>query len=63
MRMGAIGYLTKPVSLEKVDEAFTKLEDIISKPMSRLLLVEDDKIHRESIKALIGNGGCGDHGV
>ena len=56
MRMGAIGYLTKPVSLEKVDDAFTKLEDIISKPMSRLLLVEDDKIHRDSIKALIGNG-------
>ncbi|BCS96347.1 hypothetical protein DSLASN_19790 [Desulfoluna limicola] len=56
MRMGAIGYLTKPVSMEKVEDAFSKLEDIVSKPMSRLLLVEDDKIHRDSIQELIGNG-------
>ena len=56
LRMGAIGYLTKPVSLEKIDDAFTKLEDIIAKSVSRLLLVEDDKIHRDSIKALIGSG-------
>lgn len=56
MRMGAIGYLTKPASMEKIEDAFGKLEDIVSKPVSRLLLVEDDKIHRESIQALIGNG-------
>ncbi|WP_300670690.1 response regulator [Desulfoluna sp.] len=56
MRMGAVGYLTKPVSMEKVEDALSRLEDIVSKPVSRLLLVEDDKIHRESIEALIGNG-------
>lgn len=56
MRMGAIGYLTKPVSMEKIDDAFSRLEDIVSKSVSRLLLVEDDKIHRDSIQALIGNG-------
>ena len=56
MRMGAIGYLSKPVSMEKVEDAFTKLENIISKPVSNLLLIEDDKIQRESIQALIGNG-------
>ncbi|QJB57087.1 response regulator [Pseudodesulfovibrio sp. zrk46] len=56
MRMGAIGYLSKPVSLEKVDDAFSRLEDIISKPVSNLLLVEDDKVQRESIEELIGNG-------
>jgi len=56
MRMGAVGYLTKPVSMEKVEDALSKLEDIISKPVSRLLLVEDDKIHRESIETLIGTG-------
>lgn len=56
MRMGAVGYLTKPVSMEKVDEAFSRMEEIIEKPVSRLLLVEDDKVHQESIKALIGNG-------
>jgi tubulin-specific chaperone A len=55
LRMGAIGYLTKPVSMEKIDETFGKLENMISKPVSRLLLVEDDTLQRESIKELIGN--------
>ena len=56
MRMGAIGYLTKPVSMEKIEETFAKLEHVISKPVSKLLLVEDDPIQRKSIQELIGNG-------
>jgi CheY-like chemotaxis protein len=56
MRMGAIGYLTKPVSMEKIEQAFAKFEHIISEPASRLLLVEDDKLQRQSITQLIGNG-------
>ncbi|MDX1301582.1 response regulator [Photobacterium sp.] len=56
MRMGAIGYLTKPVDVNKMEKAFGKIEDIISKPVSRLLVVEDDDVQRESIKALIGDG-------
>ncbi len=55
LRMGAIGYLTKPVSLEKMDETFRKLETMIDKPVSRLLLVEDDTVQRESIRQLIGD--------
>nr|MDJ0624545.1 response regulator [Desulfocapsaceae bacterium] len=54
LRMGAIGYLTKPVSMEKIDETFQKLEKMIAKPVSRLLLVEDNKEQRQSIKELIG---------
>lgn len=56
MRMGAIGYLTKPVDVNKMEKAFGKIEDIISKPVSRLLVVEDDELQRESIKELIGDG-------
>ncbi len=56
MRMGAIGYLTKPVDISKMEKAFGKIEDIISKPVSRLLVVEDDDVQRESIKELIGDG-------
>lgn len=56
MRMGAIGYLTKPVDMGKVEKAFGKIEDIISKPVSRLLIVEDDDVQRDSIKELIGDG-------
>ena len=54
MRMGAIGYLTKPVDMKKLDRAFSNIEEIISKPVKRLLIVEDDEIQRESIKQLIG---------
>lgn len=55
LRMGAIGYLTKPVSMERIDQTFQKLERMIAKPMSSLLLVEDNSIQRQSIKELIGN--------
>ncbi|GAK87599.1 signal transduction histidine kinase [Vibrio ponticus] len=54
MRMGAIGYLTKPVDMKKLDTAFASIENIISKPVKRLLVVEDDEIQRDSIKQLIG---------
>ncbi len=55
MNMGAIGYLTKPVSNNKLDEAFRKIENIISKPIKKVLVVEDDKIMRTSIIKLLGD--------
>ena len=54
MRMGAIGYLTKPVDIKKLEKAFANIEGIISKSVRRLLIVEDDEIQRASIKQLIG---------
>ncbi len=56
MRMGAIGFLTKPVSISKIEETLKKLEQTIERPISRLLLVEDDELQRKSIEELIGNG-------
>jgi CheY-like chemotaxis protein/HAMP domain-containing protein len=56
MRMGAIGFLSKPVSLEELEEAFKKIEETISKTVKNLLVVEDDEIQRNSILELIGNG-------
>jgi tubulin-specific chaperone A len=56
LRMGAIGYLAKPVTMEHIDDAFSALEDVISKPVRNLLVVEDDSIQCQSIKELIGNG-------
>ncbi len=55
MRMGAIGFLTKPVTIEKVEETFCKIENIITRPVRKLLVVEDDSIQCQSIKELIGN--------
>ncbi|MBN2639058.1 MAG: response regulator [Bacteroidales bacterium] len=53
MRKGAIGYLTKPVTKEQVDEVFDKIEKLISKPLKRLLIVEDEAITRKSIEKLM----------
>ncbi len=55
MRMGAIGYLTKPASMENLDKAFKKISDLLAKPMKKLLVVEDDEIQQLSIVELIGN--------
>ncbi|WP_299789060.1 response regulator [uncultured Shewanella sp.] len=56
MRMGAIGYLTKPVDLNKLNKTFGDIEAIISKSVKKLLIVEDDEIQRESIRQLLGEG-------
>lgn len=56
MKMGAIGYLTKPVTAESLNDAFEKIEDNISKTVKKLLIVEDDDTERNSIVEFIGNG-------
>lgn len=56
MKMGAIGYLTKPVSMEKLEQVYGKIEYMISKPVKKLLIVEDDETQRKAIVELIGNG-------
>ncbi|MBN2245936.1 MAG: response regulator [Candidatus Aminicenantes bacterium] len=56
MKMGAIGFLTKPVNPKKLNLAFKKIEDTIAKTIKKLLVVEDDEIQRKSIIELIGNG-------
>lgn len=55
-RMGAIGYLVKPVNLEDIEEAFNKIEKIIARQLKKLLVVEKDKIQLKKIIDLIGDG-------
>jgi CheY-like chemotaxis protein/HAMP domain-containing protein len=43
LKMGAVGYLTKPVNMETLNQAFSEINKIISKEIKKLLLVEDDK--------------------
>jgi len=56
VQRGAIGYITKPVQKEQLEEVFEKLTPLIDKSIKRLLLVEDDDVQRSKIKDLIGNG-------
>ncbi len=51
---GAIGYLTKPISPEKLDDAFTKMEDFINHKVKDLLIIEDDNTMRQQIIDVIG---------
>jgi tubulin-specific chaperone A len=56
MKMGAIGYLAKPVNTEAIDAAFSKIENVLSKPVKKLLVVDNDKKERKSIVELVGSG-------
>jgi len=53
MKKGAIGFLTKPISVEEINGAFTKIENYISKPVKKLLVIEDDNDMRKAIVELI----------
>ncbi len=53
MAMGAIGYLTKPASMEQLGEAFQAIEGAIAKSVKRLLIVEDNDEEAKSMIALL----------
>ncbi len=55
LQKGAIGFLTKPVKKEELDEAFAKLEDVIDKKIKDLLVVEDNTGMRKAIVQLIAD--------
>ncbi len=54
-KLGAIGFLRKPVSTESLEEAFKRIEDIVSNPVKKLLIVEDDETMRKSIINLMSD--------
>jgi len=54
LKKGAVGYLTKPVNVEQVEDAFHKIEEVISRPVKRLLVAVGEDTTREHIKELIG---------
>jgi len=56
-RSGAIGFLQKPVSRKSIGEAFSKITEYTSKDVRNLLVVEDDKNLRYTIKKIIGEDG------
>ncbi len=53
MRMGAAGYLVKPVSRDQLRDAFQKLEQTLSRSIKRILIVEDDDIQRRAMIELL----------
>lgn len=63
LNLGATSYLTKPVSNEKLVQAFTGIEARLSQKVRRVLVVEDNLIQRESIGKLLDADSIEIHGV
>ena len=56
-KMGAIGYLLKPVSMEKLTGAFKKIEQFLARTVKNLLIVTDIELHRQKIIELVNGDG------
>lgn len=52
-RMGAVGYMLKPVKRDALVQAFEALQQRLEQTLKRVLVVEDDPVQRESIVSLI----------
>ncbi|WP_198649958.1 response regulator [Zobellella maritima] len=55
LQMGAVGFLTKPVTGEEVEALFGKMESLLQDSIKRVLLVEDDSHNRQAVIRLIAN--------
>ncbi|MFH1562892.1 MAG: response regulator [Nitrospirota bacterium] len=56
LERGAFAYLTKPVTKESLEAAFTKIAEFTKPGQKKLLIVEDNETEQLAIAALIGNG-------
>lgn len=54
LKKGAVGYLTKPVSIEGLRSALIKIEHVLENQVKELLVVEDDRDLRNHILKLMG---------
>ena len=53
MELGAVGYLIKPATRERLASAFHQLEETHARDMRRLLIVEDDRELRANLQLLL----------
>ena len=52
-KMGAIGYLTKPVSMEQLGKALQNIEQFLSATVKNLLVITDIEFHQQKIVELV----------
>ncbi len=55
LQRGAIGFMTKPVTREGLEDAFKRIEEVVDKEIKDLLIVEDNSTQRLGIVSLIGD--------
>lgn len=56
LTMGAIGFATKPLSVEQINDVFATIEGSLAKSMKQLLIVEDNVDEARSMVALLEEG-------
>jgi signal transduction histidine kinase/DNA-binding response OmpR family regulator len=54
-RMGAMGYLLKPVNMGELTQAFEKLSEVIEQVIKHLLLIVDNTQHQEAMFKVIAD--------
>ncbi len=55
LQLGAVGYVIKPATRDRLKQVFEKLEHKFTQQSKRVLLVEDDAIQREAVVKLISD--------
>jgi CheY-like chemotaxis protein/CHASE3 domain sensor protein len=55
LQLGAVGYIVKPTTRERLQDVFEKLESKLTQKVKKVLLVEDDELQRKSVSQLIGD--------
>ena len=53
-RLGAVGYLTKPVRRLELADVFANITSFMSRALRRLLVIEDDAVTRDAIQMQLG---------
>ena len=56
LELGAIGYLQKPALEHDISQVLNSIDTFSNKKIKDLLIVEDNKVHREALIELIGEG-------
>jgi len=56
IRLGAISYLTEPLTIERLQDEFLRIQRYLRRDKRNLLIVEDDELQRNNIVELIGVG-------
>jgi CheY-like chemotaxis protein/signal transduction histidine kinase len=57
MTMGAIGFVTKPVSTEQLDNLFSTIEKAVEQTVKKLLIVEDNERETKGMRELLQQRG------
>jgi PAS domain S-box-containing protein len=57
LQKGAIGFNRKPMAEESFKDIFQKMEDVINIDIKKIILIEDDKVLRMTVKKLLKEDG------